>query len=306
MKAVAVLFMGLLATTPVTCTAWDSAELSQAVRIGDMDIRFPEFAVFRLPGSKLSVSSGSPIKLLGETSQAIQENISELTVPDQPGWYQYRLANSNTGEVLLLRVFALIPYGQVSREGYIGEYEIGHYPSQRLRDLSIYDPPAGFIRVNEEDQAIQVSPNFTIGQFLSKQAGGFPKYLVLSSALLIKLERILRALNEAGHDVGSLYVMSGYRTPVYNKAIGNVKYSRHQWGGAADIYVDVNPKNDWMDDLNGDNVANNQDAAWLVKFIDDMARAGKFKHLGGLGVYGNNSAHGPFVHVDVRGFRARW
>ena len=28
--------------------------------------------------------------------------------------------------------------------------------------------------------------------------------------------------------------------------------------------------------------------------------------IGGLGVYGSTSAHGPFIHVDVRGTRARW
>jgi hypothetical protein len=27
---------------------------------------------------------------------------------------------------------------------------------------------------------------------------------------------------------------------------------------------------------------------------------------GGLGVYPANRAHGPFIHVDVRGYRARW
>ena len=27
---------------------------------------------------------------------------------------------------------------------------------------------------------------------------------------------------------------------------------------------------------------------------------------GGLGLYKANAAHGPFVHVDVRGYPARW
>jgi hypothetical protein len=27
---------------------------------------------------------------------------------------------------------------------------------------------------------------------------------------------------------------------------------------------------------------------------------------GGLGLYQANRAHGPFVHVDVRGYPARW
>jgi uncharacterized protein YcbK (DUF882 family) len=33
----------------------------------------------------------------------------------------------------------------------------------------------------------------------------------------------------------------------------------------------------------------------------------KFPELiGGIGIYKATSAHGPFVHIDVRGNRARW
>jgi uncharacterized protein YcbK (DUF882 family) len=28
--------------------------------------------------------------------------------------------------------------------------------------------------------------------------------------------------------------------------------------------------------------------------------------VGGIGIYPATSAHGPFVHIDVRGNRARW
>jgi hypothetical protein len=28
--------------------------------------------------------------------------------------------------------------------------------------------------------------------------------------------------------------------------------------------------------------------------------------VGGCGVYIATSAHGPFVHIDARGYRARW
>ena len=30
------------------------------------------------------------------------------------------------------------------------------------------------------------------------------------------------------------------------------------------------------------------------------------KYLGGLGHYGSTQSHGPFVHIDSRGYRARW
>ncbi len=41
-----------------------------------------------------------------------------------------------------------------------------------------------------------------------------------------------------GFAVDTLHVMSAFRTPFYNRAIGDVEYSAHQWGSAADVYVD--------------------------------------------------------------------
>ena len=28
--------------------------------------------------------------------------------------------------------------------------------------------------------------------------------------------------------------------------------------------------------------------------------------IGGAGVYPDNGAHGPFIHIDARGYRSRW
>lgn len=55
------------------------------------------------------------------------------------------------------------------------------------------------------------------------------------------LEFILEKVNAQGYRWETFCVMSGYRTPYYNKAIGNVRYSRHLWGDAADIFIDENP-----------------------------------------------------------------
>ena len=43
----------------------------------------------------------------------------------------------------------------------------------------------------------------------------------------------------AGIDASTFRILSGYRTPFYNRSIGNeTHYSRHVYGDAADIYVD--------------------------------------------------------------------
>jgi len=101
--------------------------------------------------------------------------------------------------------------------------------------------------------------------------------------------------------------MSGYRTPYYNQLIGNVRYSRHLWGDAADIFIDEDPRDDTMDDLNGDCKIDYRDAKILFDIAEELFSDPQLSHFqGGLGWYKTSSAHGPFVHVDVRGWRARW
>jgi len=123
----------------------------------------------------------------------------------------------------------------------------------------------------------------------------------------LKLELILENINRGGYQCDTLHIMSGYRTPAYNKAIRNVEYSRHLWGGAADIFIDKNPGDGIMDDLNGDDRIDFHDAAVLYGIIDKMYGKPWYEvFVGGLGKYKKTASHGPFVHVDVRGFRARW
>lgn len=67
----------------------------------------------------------------------------------------------------------------------------------------------------------------------------------------MKLEAIVGRLGGLGFDGEDLHVMSGFRTPSCNEAIGNVQYSLHQWGRAADIFLD-HDGDGRMDDLNRD------------------------------------------------------
>ena len=106
--------------------------------------------------------------------------------------------------------------------------------------------------------------------------------------------------------VDTLHVLSGYRTPYYNHAIGDVLYSMHQWGSAADVYVDKDDKG-VMDDLNRDGKVDVQDSRLLYDAIEAMLGEQAFARFqGGMGWYRGTSAHPPFVHVDVRGTKARW
>lgn len=189
--------------------------------------------------------------------------------------------------------------------GRIGTYRIGIFPSERRGA----DNPSGFLEITSENQNTAVSENFRLRDFLTKdQFAVWPKYLVLREPLLDKLELVIVELREMGVQVNKMKVMSGFRTPQYNAqgvgAGGRANDSRHQYGDAADVYI-VNGDKDWMSDLNGDGRVNTKDAQVLATAAERVEQ--KYPELiGGIGIYKATSAHGPFVHIDVRGHRARW
>lgn len=283
---------------------WNAARLSEPVVIDGQSIAYPEFAIYLMPGQRVPVvaAAGATVKfadrpLTGEVLEA----------PAEPGLSRLEIHQPKDGETVLIHVFTLVPASRVDADGRLNGYRIGRYPAEPLRGLAIYRPPRGFIEVTEANEDVQVSPNFRLGQFVSKQDHGYPRYLVLRTGLLLKLEQILASLNRGGRVTDKLVVMSGFRTPFYNHAIGNVPYSRHTWGGAADIYIDEAPADGLMDDLDGNGRIDIGDARWLARFVDAMSKRGVFgSRIGGLGIYGSNAAHGPFIHVDVRGTAARW
>ena len=194
--------------------------------------------------------------------------------------------------------------------GRIGHYNIGFFPSEKRSARSVaYNNPEGFIEVTASNQLTPVSEHFTLSDFLTHdQAQVWPKYLVLREPLLDKLELVIAELGTMGIPVNKLRVMSGFRTPQYNEpgvgAGGRAQDSRHQFGDAADVYV-VNGKRDWMSDLNHDGRVDARDARLLATAAERVERAHP-DLVGGIGVYQATSAHGPFVHIDVRGTRARW
>ena len=269
--------------------------------------------VFALPGEILSFEINHMGKKGNYSFETDKGFISDSTIgkwkwktPSEKGNSRIVIRNVSEPDSMILNVFTKVPLSEV-KNGYLNGYNIGKYPDIPLKGLAIYNKPPGFIEVTEENEDTHISPHFTIKQFLSKQGGDYPKYLVLRERLVLKLELILEKVNAKGYDCNTLYIMSGYRTPYYNHAIGNVKYSRHVWGGAADIFIDMNPADDYMDDLNGDGIINYKDAGILYEIIDDMYGEPYYGSFwGGLGRYKKTNNHGPFIHIDVRGFRARW
>jgi len=192
--------------------------------------------------------------------------------------------------------------------GRIGSYAIGFWPAERGRVTShAYRNPAGFIEVTPGNENTAVSEHFRLSDFITHdQADVWPKYVVLCEPLLDKLELVIDELEKAGVVVRRMTVMSGFRTPQYNGPGGDGRsgVSRHMYGDAADVFVD-NDGNGRMDDLNRDGRVDYRDARVILAAADRVEQ--RHPELrGGVGVYRATSGHGPFAHIDVRGWRARW
>lgn len=118
----------------------------------------------------------------------------------------------------------------------------------------------------------QVSQNFRLSEF---RPGEHSYDLIRISPVLVNtLEEIRK---RAGGQ--PLHVTSGYRPPAYNRKVGGVSNSTHIDGLASDIYSDhmsVDELYDICDRVIGDR--------------------------GGVGYYPTQG----FIHVDLRGYRARW
>ena len=227
------------------------------------------------------------------------------TAPKDPGLYPVEVREPATGQTMTLNVFVMVPYSAM-KHGRLHGYRIGNYPRTRAGYEAEYARPRGFVEVRPELLDAQVSPHFRLGQFLCKQGDAFPQYLVLRSALFPKLEELLARVNQAGYDVATLSVMSAYRTPFYNRSIGNVTtFSRHLYGDAADVFVDADGDG-VMDDLNHDGRHTLADAQVLQALVRETVEAEPASFAGGLGIYPPTHEHGPFVHVDVRGFDVEW
>lgn len=195
--------------------------------------------------------------------------------------------------------------------GSVGSYRVGFWPEEKGRVVKsdAYENPEGFIEVTSANQETRISEHFRLRDFLTHdQHDVWPKYLVLREPLIDKLELVISDLEGHGIRARNVEVLSGFRTPDYNQALGDEsgrsRDSRHQFGDAADIVIDSNGDGR-MDDLNHDGRIDFRDARVVLAAVERVEA--KYPDLvGGVGLYHSNGSHGPFAHIDVRGSRARW
>jgi uncharacterized protein YcbK (DUF882 family) len=208
-----------------------------------------------------------------------------------------------------VNVITLVPLSR-KRGGKIGNFLIGNWPYEKGgAPKDIYRPPRGLIEVTPQNQELYLSEHIQLKDFITKgQENVWPKYVAVNPRVLDKIELVIQELEQMGYPVENLFAVSGFRTPWYNAHGGNTggrgALSRHMYGDAMDIAID-NDRNGIMDDLNGDGRINLTDAKIIGSAVDRVER--KYPNLvGGMHYYPPTGGHQGMVHIDTRGYRARW
>ena len=290
--------------------AFESGLSGYTVKVSSRETQYQLMSFFILPNEKVSfevVQGNKSLPFIIEGKRLAKTQVKKnftWVAPKEPGYYRLRIAPDMHKSTELI-MFVMRPLSDV-KQGKLDAFNIGTYPAKKLKALDVYAPPQGFVMVTKEMESMYISPHYKLGQFLCKQRDNYPKYLTLHTQLLNKLELLTQAVNDEGIATNGFVVMSGFRTPHYNKILNNAVYSYHQWGGAADIFIDENPKNGVMDDLNKDGKTDQQDAQYLAEIVEKLDHSLGDAYDGGMGLYEATPHHGPFVHIDVRGYKARW
>jgi uncharacterized protein YcbK (DUF882 family) len=122
----------------------------------------------------------------------------------------------------------------------------------------------------------QLTKNFNLSEFRCRDGSEVPDEYIQNVELLAKNLQVLRELLGC-----PIRVISGYRSPKYNRKIGGARRSQHMIAKAADIKVSG---------MTPDEVR-----SAILQLIDE----GKMMQ-GGVGRYRS------FTHYDVRARKARW
>ena len=256
--------------------------------------------VVGMPGETIPLSlDGAAEPALSTTDGRVDRTADgwAWTLPTAPGLARLTVTDGATRQVQRVQALVMTPY---DGSGRMDGYQIGPYANDP-------DPtrprPTGFVALPPSMEDVPVSTHFRLGDFACKQPGD-PRYLMLDERLLVKLETLLVRVRAEGIAARNFVVMSGYRTPHYNAAIGNeTSRSAHLYGQAADIYIDDDGDGQ-MDDITGDGRVTRADAERLAAIASPLDDDPRF--VGGLGIYSPAPHRGPFIHVDTRGRRSRW
>lgn len=219
-----------------------------------------------------------------------------IRTPSRPGAFWLVLSRAGVADTIAdLALFVEVPMPNKMATG-INGYHMGRWP--KAADNIV---PRGFIEVTQRTADFPLTPHLKMSDFVVHDAqDGFPKYLHVREKLLDKVELVLAEIAQMrGRTVSALtlHVASGFRSPAHNGVLsGSAQDSRHMYGDAVDIGIDVN----------NDGTLNEVDARLVAAAAEVVERAHP-DLIGGIGLYFTADGAGwPYVHIDTRGTRARW
>jgi hypothetical protein len=223
----------------------------------------------------------------------------KVSAPPQAGFYRFALLKSGQRRSIEgLTLAVLVPFGEKER-GMLRGYRIGTYLAERMRSKT--PPPEGFLEIHEADVDLPITKHLKVGDFVNHdQAGVWPSYAAVNPKLLDKLELVIQEIarwhgDKAVADI-DIDVHSGFRAPEHNRRVRRAASdSQHQYGDAADVAIDAN----------GDGKITAIDSRMVGLAVEIV----ELKHpelVGGLGIYTTGHSSTNYVHIDVRGRRARW
>ncbi len=266
---------------------------------------------FAMPGQEISYPldvHGDPAELQyawvrnGDTTLAtVPKTLTsdKVFAPPRAGFYRLALLKSGPHrEIEGLTLAVLVPFEE--KEGaMLRGYRIGTYIAERVAGRQ--PPPSGFLEITPADVDLQITKHLRVGDFLNHdQRGVWPSYAAVNPKLLDKLELVIQEIarwhgDKAVADI-ELDVHSGFRAPEHNRKIRRAaRDSQHQYGDAADVAIDAN----------GDGKLTAIDSRMVGLAVEIV----ELKHpdlVGGLGIYTSGHSSTNYVHIDVRGRRARW
>ncbi len=259
--------------------------------------------------------------------------------PDQDGLFARKLPEIKIPYEASLKCFFPRRVDSIV-DGKVNGFKVGIYPDptdpEHLKKTAnaesvkahqqVYQPPKYFYPVTPDTYRLKIFKDYTLGEFdldprFIKLT--YPRYVAINPKIFTKLEMLEEVVRSQGVKLSKFKIFYGYRSPLYN--IGSREndgdttlkspFSTHMYGLAVDIMIDEDDDL-VIDDLNRDGKITHADAVVLLRYVnilDNKLQEEKSDLLGGAGSYIHHDfwergeyVQSPYVHIDVRGYRARW
>lgn len=311
------------AADPVLTAAWASPNDRSL-----LEIPFTRNALlFVSAGEPITLSAdsgGTPcmISVLKDGTPYRTEQTLTLSAPQASGAYYISLLLDTPDGPVARELCVCVPWRGQGRKEPKGihlraaDKDVGHYRdtvhsgNAKVRaNPQSYAPPVWWFCRTERNAEFEIAPGLTAQDLVvpSEDTGLrhtdiVPVYYPLWLAFCAVRDEAVRRL---GISPDAVRIISAFRAPPYNRAIGSSVFGRHIYGDAIDLYID---SGDGMKaaDLNHDGRLDRRDAYPVVALIEDLMADGVIP-VGGVGVYNTAGGdHEVTMHMDCRGHRATW